>query len=163
MLKKLDINLNPVKLAKTIEVLWSPPLLGWIKCNTDGVVSGNPKLAACGAIFWDHNANHLFSFCNFFGYASTEDAELVGVLMAMEEAKKRKITELWIESDNMFLVNAFKNRSLAPWNLLSCWLVCLDYSTKIDFMISHIYKEANFCANFLANLGLKSKKKIFCS
>lgn len=36
ILKKLNISLHPPKAPKTIEVVWNPPILNWIKCNTNG-------------------------------------------------------------------------------------------------------------------------------
>lgn len=50
-LKHLDISIHPKGTVRTIDVLWIPPLIGWLKCNVDGVAVGNPKVAACGGIY----------------------------------------------------------------------------------------------------------------
>ncbi|XP_058783269.1 uncharacterized protein LOC131657941 [Vicia villosa] len=42
MLKKFDVNLNPRNSSTFVDVLWSPPLQGWIKYNVDGVAKGSP-------------------------------------------------------------------------------------------------------------------------
>ncbi|XP_058776615.1 uncharacterized protein LOC131650935 [Vicia villosa] len=155
MLKSFGISIHPKKQTTTIEVLWSPPLAGWMKCNTDGVSILNG--AACGVICRDHHANHLFSLCDYIGSESADFAELVAAILALEEAKKRNISKLWLETDSMFVVNAFKDCSRVPWKLRSRWLVCWNYSVKINFMVTHIFREANFCADSLANLGLHFK------
>jgi len=49
ILKQFEVKINPPKPNIIKEVLWSPPLFNWVKCNTDGVASsGN---VACGGIF----------------------------------------------------------------------------------------------------------------
>ncbi|XP_058741713.1 uncharacterized protein LOC131614101 [Vicia villosa] len=157
LLKKFGIQIKPKAQTATLEVLWSPPIVGWMKCNIDGVVLGNPRLAACGGLFRDHNANHVVSFCDFLGNESPEFAELFAPILALEEAKRRNINKLWLETDFLYVVNAFRNRALVPWKLCSRWLVCWNYSINIDFLVTHIYREANFCADSLAYVGLKCK------
>ncbi|XP_058776812.1 uncharacterized protein LOC131651161 [Vicia villosa] len=136
--KKFGVQIHPKKPVVAKEVLWSPPLAGWLKCNIDEVVSGNHKLAACGVLCRDHQANHIFSLCDFIGSEAPEVAELMAVILAIEEAKRRNITNLWLETDCIFVVNAFKNRSMVSWKLRSRWLVCWDYSIRINFMVTHI-------------------------
>ncbi|XP_058760261.1 uncharacterized protein LOC131633578 [Vicia villosa] len=93
LLKRFGININPSKGVKTIEVLWSPPSLGWIKCNIDGAAIGNPKVAACGGIFRDHNANHILSFSAYLDNNNSESVELNAAIMAIEAAKKNHYTK----------------------------------------------------------------------
>ncbi|XP_058734065.1 uncharacterized protein LOC131605765 [Vicia villosa] len=151
-LKSFDISIHPKNQTTAIEVLWSPPIFGWLKCNTDGVSVLNT--AACGVVCRDHNANHIFSLCDFLGAKGPIFAELMAAILAIEEAMRRNVSSLWIETDSMYVVKAFKNCSLVPWNLRSRWLVCWNYSLNINFMVTHIFREANFFADSLANLGL---------
>ncbi|XP_058741922.1 uncharacterized protein LOC131614340 [Vicia villosa] len=60
-LKKFDIAIHPRKLKVAVEVLWCPPIAGWIKCNIDGAAAGSPLLAANGGIFRDAQAKHVIS------------------------------------------------------------------------------------------------------
>ncbi|CAI8587367.1 unnamed protein product [Vicia faba] len=39
-LKSLDISIHPTKPLQIKEVFWSPPPLGWLKCNIDGLARG---------------------------------------------------------------------------------------------------------------------------
>lgn len=73
-MKLLDINIRPNKSIRTLEVLWSPPLMGWLKCNVDGVAHGHPRRAACGGIFRDYLAKHVISFSSFLG---VEDSDYI--------------------------------------------------------------------------------------
>jgi len=39
------------KFLQPIQVVWSFPLVGYIKVNMDGAAKGSPTLASCGGIF----------------------------------------------------------------------------------------------------------------
>ncbi|XP_058726868.1 uncharacterized protein LOC131598268 [Vicia villosa] len=157
VLKNFNISIRPSKALTTMNVLWTPPLHGWLKCNVDGVACGFPWTSACGGIFRDHNALHVLRFSALLGKEPPETAEFLAVIMALEKAKDFGIYKLWIESDCILVVNAFKDHSFVPWKIKSRWLVCWAYSLSIDFMITHIFREANFCADFLAGIGLRNK------
>ncbi|MBA0618951.1 hypothetical protein Godav_028210 [Gossypium davidsonii] len=47
-------------LATTLATCWSPPDHGWIKMNSDGVVSMNDDNASIGGLFKDVNDHWLF-------------------------------------------------------------------------------------------------------
>ncbi|XP_058776557.1 uncharacterized protein LOC131650867 [Vicia villosa] len=148
-------RINPSRLIRHIDVLWSPPPVGWIKRNIDGVATGSPSISSCGGIFRDHMGDHIGSFCNFLGEGISELAEYSGVMVAIEKAQDCGWQKLWLESDCIIVVNSFSNSYLVPWIIKSRWLKCRSYTLSIDFMITHIYREANFCADILASLGLK--------
>ncbi|XP_058767147.1 uncharacterized protein LOC131640782 [Vicia villosa] len=150
-----DININHRDTIAMIDVIWCPPLFGWIKCNVDGKAAGS--LAACGGIFRDWHANHILSFSAFIGEGSLVVAEFMATVMAIEKTKMMKWNKLWIETGCKLVVLAFSNSNLVPWKLKSLWLMCWDYTLSIDFRITHIYREANFCADFWVNIGFNSK------
>lgn len=58
----LLINGHPSNCPSIIQVVWNPPLCGWVKCNSDGAALGCPGVAACGGIFRDSRAAALGSF-----------------------------------------------------------------------------------------------------
>ncbi|XP_058783255.1 uncharacterized protein LOC131657925 [Vicia villosa] len=154
LLKSFDINIRPRKPSCTVEVIWCPPPLGWVKCNIDGLAKGSPMLSSCGGIFRNHNADHLGSFCEFLGDGNSVSAELCAAMLAIEKACVFNWKKLWLETDCTVVVQAFSNPNLVPWKIKARWLKCRAYTLEMDFMITHIYREANFCANFMANLGL---------
>jgi hypothetical protein len=51
ILKFFKINIHHPKTPNIVEVIWTPPLSGWIKCNIDGSSLGNPGVAASAGIF----------------------------------------------------------------------------------------------------------------
>jgi len=54
----------------------------------------------------------------------------------------------------MSVVLAFKSQGLVPWKLRNRWKNCLLVISQMNFLVSHIYREGNACADALANIGL---------
>ncbi|XP_058751102.1 uncharacterized protein LOC131624142 [Vicia villosa] len=154
ILKSFDVFLHPGKPMHMLDVIWSPPPKDWIKVNVDGLARGMSSLMACGGIFRNMEAEHIGSFCDFFGEGDAATTELLAATIAIEKIKDLGFQKVWLESDCLLVVKAFSDTSLVPWKIRSRWLGCLEYTRSIEFMISHAYREANFCADLLANLGL---------
>ncbi|XP_058760243.1 subtilisin-like protease SBT1.7 [Vicia villosa] len=153
ILKGMHININPRRLSSFLEILWCLSPIGWVKANIDGVARGDPVLMACGGIFRDNNATHLGSFCDYTGEGNSELVELWTAMLAVQKAVNMGWRKLWIETDCMLVVKAFSDPALVPWRIRSRWLSCHAYSQRMEFMVSHIYREANFCADYLSNIG----------
>lgn len=119
ILKPFDINIHPRKQFSVVEVTWSIPARGWIKCNNDGVASGSPLLAACGGLLRDEEANHFLSFSALIGPGTPVVSKFLAVIIAIEKGKQLIWTKLWIETHCMLVVNAFANVQLVPWTLKS--------------------------------------------
>jgi ribonuclease HI len=152
ILKKFNVCIHPPKAPKIIEVVWHPPIFRWIKCNTDG--SATNTSSSCGGIFRDKDAKFLLCFAENTGIGSAYHAELSGAMRAIEIAVQHQWTSLWLESDSALVVNAFKNHSLVPWRLRNRWTNCMLNISSMNFLVTHIYREGNSCADALANFGL---------
>jgi len=59
-------------------------------------------------------------------------AEFYGVIHTMEEAQKMGLTNIWFEC--VFV------------------LVCVAFTTRVMFRVTHIFRKENACANKLTNL-----------
>ncbi|KAK2434637.1 anaphase-promoting complex subunit [Trifolium repens] len=97
ILKYFKISIHHPKAPKIIEVIWSPPKHGWIKCNTDGTSIGNPGNAACAGIFRNSHGANLGCFAHFIGIANALYAEIMGIILAIECAFEKNWSQLWIE------------------------------------------------------------------
>jgi hypothetical protein len=53
----------------------------------------------------------------------------------------------------MLVVLAFSSSRIVPWNLRNRWDNCLARTSKMNFFVSHIYREGNHYAEKQANLG----------
>jgi ribonuclease HI len=154
ILKFFKINIHFPKAPKIIEVLWQPPLHGWYKCNTDGTSLGNPGQAACAGIFRNHKGEHIGCFAQNIGVANALYAEIMGVIIAVECALARHWNHLWLECDSKLVTLALKSPQIIPWQLKLRWTKCMSTLHAMNFIISHIYREGNHCADKLAAIGL---------
>lgn len=89
---------------KIIPVLWLPPLLSWIKVNTDELSKGNPGISVAAGVFRD-TSNH---FCGAFvvplGSRSRFFAVVCVILRAIDLALTRGWFRIWsTESDSLSL------------------------------------------------------------
>ncbi|CAJ2671835.1 unnamed protein product [Trifolium pratense] len=152
MLKAFMVTIHPTKPMNLKEVIWQPPPPQWIKCNTDG--ASTPTASACGGIFRNSNAEFLCAFASKTDMASAFSAELCGFMTAIEIADARGRRNMWIESDSMLVVNAYKSSNLVPWSLSNRWFNCIKLAGHMNIIVSHIFREGNHCADRLANVGL---------
>jgi hypothetical protein len=87
VLKACNVNINPPKAPVIKEVIWIPPIPFWTKCNTDGAALGCPGQASCAGVFRNNLALFLGCFTLNIGQATAFQAELLGVMQAIEIAR----------------------------------------------------------------------------
>jgi hypothetical protein len=81
-------------------------------------------------------------------------AELSGALRAIEIASQHNWSNLWLELDSALVVLAFKKNTLIPWALRNRWFNVQLLMRNMNVIVTHIYREGNECADYLANIGL---------
>lgn len=152
ILKKFNVLVHPPKPTCIKEIIWSPPIVGWIKCNTDGASTATSS--SCGGVFRDQNANFLSCFAENLGGGSAYQAKLAAIMRAVEIASQRNWRNIWIESDSTLVVMAFNKMSMIPCSLRNKWINCRKLLCGMNFVVTHIYREGNRCADKLASKGL---------
>lgn len=155
ILKKFNISIHPPKTPVIKEVIWHPPLINWTKANTDGAPTSTSS--ACGIIFRGFNADFLLCMSVNLGPGNAFSAELCGAMRAIEVAYQKQWFKLWLETDSQLVVLAFNNSSCVPWRLRNRWENCNNLLISMNFMVTHIYREGNQCADSLANIGLSTQ------
>ncbi|XP_026419397.1 uncharacterized protein LOC113315318 [Papaver somniferum] len=102
-------NTSIATLSNTIALnhKWMPPLVGWMKCNTDGDfddISGDN-----GVGYVMRNSTSKASFCGamVFEVSSAEEAEARAIWGVLKKAVEQKMTHIIIESDAKKLVEQF--------------------------------------------------------
>ncbi|GAU26294.1 hypothetical protein TSUD_55920 [Trifolium subterraneum] len=161
ILKAFSVTIHAPKAPRIKEVLWHPPIVSWIKCNIDGTAKGCPGPATCGGIFRDSNAAVVGCFAQNLHISTAFHAELIGAILAIELASKNGWISLWLETDSQLVSMAFKNHGLVPWRLRNRWLNCVELTKNMRFIISHIFREGNRCADKIASIGLQSNSFIW--
>lgn len=82
-------------------------------------------------------------------------AEFIAAMTAIETAFDKNWRNLWLETDSKIVMMAFSSSFLVPWCIRNRWANCLFRTRQMNFIVSHIYREGNTCADLLAEIGLK--------
>ena len=123
----------------------------------DGCSKGNPGRAGAGAVLYDPQGAEVFAESGFAGYSATNnEAEYTGLILGLNEALKRGITELHVRGDSQLVVRQMQGKykvnspNLAP--LHQCASTLASKFSKIEF--EHVYRNNNKRADALSNAGL---------
>ncbi|CAA7051324.1 unnamed protein product [Microthlaspi erraticum] len=120
--------------------------------NTDGASRGNPGLASAGGVLRDENGMWICGFALKLGICSAPLAELWGIYYGLWTAWERRVPRVVVEVDSE-LVAGFFNTGISDAHPLS-FLVRLCYGfISRDWLVrvTHVYREANRVADWLAN------------
>ena len=72
-------------------------------------------------------------------------------------AKEIGCRNIWLEGDSRNIVNILNNKNDPAWNTSNLlWEFKEDLNFFQNVFISHNYHETNTCANWMANLAIKS-------
>jgi ribonuclease HI len=152
ILKKFKVYLHPPRAPFIKEVLWQPPPLNWLKCNTDGASTSTSS--ACGGVFRNHLSEFVVGFAENIGLHFSLIAGLIGVMRAIEMANIHNWSNLWLETDSSLAVLAFKSACIVPWVIRNRWENCMVMARSMNIIATHIFREGNDSADSLANVGL---------
>ncbi|CAN1346572.1 Putative ribonuclease H protein At1g65750, partial [Linum perenne] len=127
---------------------------GWFSLNSDGSLYSNPTRAAAGGIIRDDNGRFVSAFAANLGTHSIMRVELRGIVEGTQLAWDKGIRKLRIQSDSRVAVELLSNPSEGNNQHANLIQQFHELSSR-DWQISiqHIYCEANFAADFLANFG----------
>ncbi|KAL6211745.1 hypothetical protein ACLB2K_016968 [Fragaria x ananassa] len=143
---------NPSLYGNEMNIKWNPPSHGRIKINFDGSVQGNS--AAGGFILRTENGNSLTAASFYSGTTTIPVAEAMALRNSLICAKSRGITKIEVEGDSKLVIDVVNGVSTPPWRLLKLIQDIKTLSNSFEFVcFKHVFREANFVANALANLG----------
>ncbi|XP_057779480.1 uncharacterized protein LOC130998061 [Salvia miltiorrhiza] len=150
ILKNISIAGQPRKPFSYIYVAWHLPPPSWIKINTDGSVREGRIHA--GGVF--RNAFNDVLGCYHFsgGQGVAFEAELLAIIIAIESVHRAKWDRVWFESDSSYVVQLLQSLSqTVPWRFKPRWQLALSKLHTFTWRISHIFREGNRSADFLAS------------
>ncbi|CAA7053633.1 unnamed protein product [Microthlaspi erraticum] len=133
-------------------VSWSPPLVSWIKLNTDGASHGNPGLATAGDALRGGDGQWRGGFALNIGRCTAHMAELWGLYYGLCIAWEKGFTRLEVEVDSSLVVGFMKTGICDTHPLSFLVHLCQGFLSKdSEVRITHVYREANRLADGLAN------------
>jgi len=135
------------------EVGWKEPPIGWVKINTDGACKDG-SIAGCGGLIRGSEGEWLAGFSKFLGKCNAFIAELWGVLEGLRCAKRMGFTAVELNVDSLVVVNIVtsgKESNASGRSLVQKIRKLLQMEWEVK--VKHSYREANRCADALANIG----------
>ncbi|XP_056695811.1 uncharacterized protein [Spinacia oleracea] len=133
-------------------VRWYPPPQGTFKLNFDG--SCNSSSAAVGFIIRDNNGTVISIRTYNLGITQAFMAEACALHKGLKEARNLNIKNIYIEGDNLLVINVVKGTWNIPWKL---HYIIQDIQDILKFFdtwdIKHVFREANRAADWVANVG----------
>lgn len=135
-------------------VKWQKPPFGWYVLNTDGAVKHETGLASAGGLIRDSNGVWISGFAMKVGITDSLSAELWGLREGLRLAKSLNLSNIVVQLDASVVVN-FLTQGIPPTHLNSVLVQEASALVKGDWVreITHVYREGNRCADFLANFG----------
>jgi ribonuclease HI len=138
-----------------IQVGWTRPGNGWVKCNTDGAVIAQNHQAGCGGVFRDELGSWMGGFTRMVGNCSVIMAELWGILSALQFVQEKGYQKIVIETDSVTVVDLMVKG--CPPNHPCASIVSRINRLRMqerEIIFQHTYRQANQVANWFAGYSL---------
>ncbi|PSS34373.1 Ribonuclease H protein [Actinidia chinensis var. chinensis] len=138
-----------------IRVGWKPPSMGIFKLNTDGASKGNPGKAGAGGLIRNHEGRWVAGFCHNIGTTNSLEAEVTAIRDGLELVNRLGLTNVDVETDSKLAVQLIAGSIFSGERVNSLVNDCRRLMEEIgSTTLRHVYREANACADILANLGV---------
>jgi len=100
-------------------------------------------------------------FCRYLGDVSIIKAEDWAILELVRMATAMGIKKIMLESDSCIVVDAIKEPTNCPVEIHGIVKETIHRLATFDeWRIRHIWREANYCADFMANLGTQRRDAV---
>lgn len=146
--------------SKLLHICWQPPQDGWIALHMNGA-SRSMLFAGCGGLLRGAHGEWLGGFSRNLGITSAYEAELWGVLEGLLLARRLGFQMVDLRIDSTCVVNGIQGKATGCVRgvvLVTHIRKLLDVNWAVR--ISHVYREANKCADCLANIGCDQQQAL---
>lgn len=140
---------------KEILVSWQIPPIGQTKLNCDGAAHGCPGKAVCGGVIRDQDGNLLRAFTKNLRTSTAIHAEMQGLLCGLQLTWSMGIRRMQVEIDSHIAFDWIMENEIP---IGPCYSIAFDCRELINrygwnIVVRKIFREANSCADYIANLG----------
>jgi ribonuclease HI len=121
------------------------------KLMFDGGSRGNPGICGCGYVIYKGVESVLLIGHKVVSNHNTSNfAEYMALILGLQEAIEKGITELYVEGDSMLVIKQVRNE----WAVKSPNLIPLYKKVKELFKFAHVKRVNNKTADALVNKAL---------
>lgn len=135
-------------------ISWSLPPPGFHKLNFDGSKLKDGK-ASCGFVVRDNRGEVILAGAKALRSSlSIIQAEAWGLRKGVRAALGKGVSQVIIEGDNMAVIDSIKKLWRIPWEIENIITdVARDLNQFSFVQVTHIFREANRAADFMASKG----------
>ncbi|CAN1153629.1 Putative ribonuclease H protein At1g65750 [Linum perenne] len=135
-------------------IAWRPGEEGWATLNTDGSRLQHSGATAIGGLIRDEKGSFVRAFCANIGDCSITRAELRAIVEGVQLAWNLGFKKVAIQSDSRATVAILQSEVASAGQHTALVAEFQDLMMRDwEVSLSHIYREANCTADYLANLG----------
>ncbi|CAN1770674.1 Putative ribonuclease H protein At1g65750 [Linum perenne] len=134
-------------------VAWRPGDEGWSILNTDGSRYRHSGSTAIGGLIRTDQGRFIHAFTANMGDCSITRAEICAIVQGMKLAWDLGIRKLLIQSDSEAAVAILRREDTNHQHAILVSEFMELRSRSWDISITHVFREANCGADYLANLG----------
>ncbi|CAN1743736.1 Putative ribonuclease H protein At1g65750 [Linum perenne] len=149
-----DLIAKPTPVRTRVDIAWEPGAEGWVVLNTDGSVRSERSKAAAGGVIRNYDGRFLYAFCANLGNCSIMRAELQGIINGLRIAWDNGFRRVDARTDSQAIFTLIReDRSATHQHAVDIDKLRELLQRDWEVTISHIYREGNSVADYLATLG----------
>lgn len=145
---------NYTLLLKVTKVLWELPEHGWVKINTDGASRGNLGRNSIGFVVRDEEGDVRHARGKEIQETTNIEAEAAAILEALRYYVNHGYTNILVQTDSMLMKNVIEGNWDPPWAVTAYLEEIKEPMGRSKTRFSHIMREGNKLADYLANYAL---------
>ncbi|CAI0389214.1 unnamed protein product [Linum tenue] len=134
-------------------ISWEPPQPGWLCVNTDGSVIQANESTSCGGIIRGDDGRFVKAFSANLGGGSITRAELAGIVHGLKLAWEEGARKVLLQTDSNTAVTLIASATTNHPHYTTVAEIRRWLERPWQVKIEHVYREANFVADYLASLG----------
>ncbi|CAN1141562.1 Putative ribonuclease H protein At1g65750 [Linum perenne] len=153
--KTFQLGREAPGLARQTQLIaWRPGEEGWFTLNTDCSRISQSGTTAIGGIIRDSAGNLVRAFCANVGNCSITRAELRAIVEGLKLAWSLGIKKVAVQTDSAAVVAMLQADGCSVHKHAALIAEFQDTRARPwEISLSHIFREANCSADYLANLG----------
>ncbi|KAL0288501.1 UNVERIFIED_CONTAM: hypothetical protein Sangu_2655600 [Sesamum angustifolium] len=114
-------------------------------------VQREPRHIRCRGILRNHLGRVMFAFLEPLGINTNTQAELSAIHRGLQLCRDKGFRKIWIETDAKAIITLISSPRQGAWNLQNTLQRIRNILSQMTYRISHIFREGNQAADFLAN------------
>ncbi|XP_026413887.1 uncharacterized protein LOC113309613 [Papaver somniferum] len=138
------------------EISFKLPQKNQLLLCCDGASRGNPRNSGYGIMAINDKGEVVVAIEGGLGISTNFFAEIMAIICAGEWVIHNGFRILLFSTDSKSVIVAFENLRV-PWFAIARWKKICNIATKYEFL--HNYRELNFSANDLANIGATMQRE----